>query len=189
MSALLKSNTLEYHHHHHHDESKTMTISYADHSSSYSSYGLITPPSEMRSNIELGNNNAAQLPDPNNILAPPSNGRYFLRKQPSLPTPTYPNNNNNNYQHNNHNSYLHPRRRSVSSNSTTASSTTSSSILRPVSPPLDIESRDFNVGEFTATVYSLFCVVCTNKSRWSAFSGLSRFLFSIMLALHLNILN
>lgn len=153
MSALLKSTPNYYPQHH--LESKAMTISYADHTS-YSSYGLITPPSEMRSNIvELdSNNNTAQLTDPNNILAPPTNGRYFLRK-PSLPASTYPAiNNNNNYQHNNYNSYLHPRRRSVSSNSTTASSATSSSLLRPVSPSLDIESRDFNVGEFTAAVYT-----------------------------------
>ena len=153
-----------YHHHHHHhdddDDAKAMIISYAD--SSYSSYGLITPPSEMRSNIELDNNPPPHLPDPNtsNILAPPANGRYFLRKQPQSQPPTYPtiinSNNSNNY---NYNSYLHPRRRSVSSNSTSASSATSSSVLRPVSPPLDIESRDFNVGDFTATVPIPSCIV------------------------------
>ena len=119
---------------------KIMTISYPDHHSSLP-YGLITPPSEMRStNMDT---------DPNNILAPTTTSRYFLRKQLSS---TYPVNDNN-YQNNNYNSYLQARRRSGSSTSTTAtSSATSNTIARPVSPVSDIESRDFNVGEFTATV-------------------------------------
>lgn len=164
----------QYHHtsHHHDEAAKAMTISYDSSSSSYSSYGLITPPSEMRSNIiELDSTN----PPNTNILAPPANGRYFLRKQPQSQPPTYPtiinsnnttNNNNNNNTYN-YTSYLQPRRRSVSSNSTSASvsasasSATPSSLLRPVSPPLDIESRDFNVGEFTATVLDpLLSSVC-----------------------------
>ena len=159
MSALPFS---PYNHHTHEYAPKAMTLSSysaANHSSSsYSSYGLITPPSEMRSNIDEMDN-TAQLADPN-ILAPSANGRYFLRKQPPPPTPTYPAINNN-YQHNNYNSYIQPRRRSASSNSTTASSVTSNLVLRSVSPPLDVESRDFNVGEFTATVCSHLSFLCS----------------------------
>jgi hypothetical protein len=138
--------------HHHHDSrgihQKAMTISYPDHLSH--PYGLITPPSEMRSNIDVGADEAA-VADPN-ILGPPSNSRYYLRKQPPPQSSSY-SIINNSYQNNNYNPYLQVRRRSGSSSTTVTSSAGSSTIPRPISPPLDLESRDFNIGEFTATVF------------------------------------
>jgi hypothetical protein len=120
-----------------------MTIAYPDHNSSY---GLITPPSEMRTTDDASMDA--------NILAPPSGSRYYLRKQP-ISQALYP----GNYQNTNYNSLVQARRRSVSSSTsaTTASgaTTTLQSTAAPLSPPLDLSSRDFNVGEFTATVLSL----------------------------------
>ena len=155
MSVLLNSphHTQYYNHERsrafHHQ--KAMTVSYPDAHSSLP-YGLITPPSEMRSTNHSSITDDGVLSDPNttNILAPPSNSRYYLRNQPSSQTSTYPVMNHT-YQNNNYNSYLQVRRRSGSS-STTATSATSNTITRPISPPLDLESRDFNVGEFAATV-------------------------------------
>ena len=133
---------------------KAMIVSYPD-SPSNLPYGLITPPSEMRSNNSRNNiiNDGAADPNAANILVPPNHSRYYLRKQPSSQTSTYPI--INNYQNNNYNSYLEVRRRSGSS-STTATSATSNTIVRPISPPIDLESRDFNVGEFAATVLPSF---------------------------------
>ena len=136
---------------------KAMIVSYPDSHSSLP-YGLITPPSEMRSNNNTNTNSIIDddVADPNaaNILVPSNHSRYYLRKQPSSQTPTYPVINNH-YQNNNYNSYLQVRRRSGSS-STTATSATSNTIARPISPPIDLESRDFNVGEFAATVLASF---------------------------------
>lgn len=131
---------------------KAMTIPYPDYSSL--SYGLITPPSEMRSTADIrgaDKQHQAPLADPS-ILAPPTNSRYYLRKQHHPPNTLYPVVNSI-YQSNNYNSYIQVRRRSGSS-STTGTSTTSNTIARPASPFSDIDSRDFNVGEFAATVNS-----------------------------------
>lgn len=129
-----------------------MIVSYPDSHSSLP-YGLITPPSEMRPNNNSNGIIDDGVADPN-ILVPPNPSRYYLRKQPSSQTSTYPVINNN-YQNNNYNSYLEVRRRSGSS-STTATSVTSNTVARPVSPPIDLESRDFNIGEFAATVLPSF---------------------------------
>jgi hypothetical protein len=154
MPILLTSTSHDYHHDHHdslNPQHKAMTISYPDHSNL--SYGLITPPSEMRStNIDNGTDNAA-VADPNNILAPPTTSRYNLRKQHPPQPPTY-SVASDSYPNNNYNSFLQVRRRSGSS-STTATSSTLTTILPPVSPPLNLESRNFNVGDFTATVLPL----------------------------------
>ena len=119
-------------------------------------YGLITPPSEMRSNNNRNGIIDDGVADPNaaNILVPLNNSRYYLRKQPPSQTSTYPIINNN-YQNNSYNSYLQVRRGSGSS-STTATSATSNTLTRPISPPIDLESRDFNVGEFAAAVLPSF---------------------------------
>ncbi len=139
-----------------------MTVSYKDHSSL--SFGLITPPSEMRT-AELGSNDPGM--DSYNILAPASGSRYNLRKltQSSLYPGVAPTAHPNNY-----NSYHHGRRRSGSSSTTATSSTASTSTYRPPSPSFDIDSRVFNVGEFTATV-DLF--LNSADVRWPAFFGLS----------------
>lgn len=156
MPILPNSTSRDYHHDHHdslNPQYKAMTISYPDHSNF--SYGLITPPSEMRStNIGNGADNAAGA-DPNNILVPPTTSRYYLRKQHPPQPPTY-SVANDTYQNNNQNSFLQVRRRSGSS-STTATSSTLTSIFPPVTPPLDLESRDFNVAEFTAAVFFSHC--------------------------------
>jgi hypothetical protein len=160
MSVLLNSP----HHtqYYNHDRSrafhqKAMIVSYPDSHSSLP-YGLITPPSEMRPNNN-SNGIIDGVADPNaaNILVPPNPSRYYLRKQPSSQTSTYPVINSN-YQNNNYNSYLQVRRSSESS-STTVTSATSITIARPVSPPIDLESRDFNIGEFAATVLLSFLSV------------------------------
>jgi|SRR5579862_2395410 len=129
---------------------EAMTISYPDHSSL--SYGLITPPSEMRSSIDSYPNytstfNSAQM-DSNNILVPPANSRYDLRKQPLHQSAVQP---AGSYQNNNYNNYLRVRRRS-NSTSTSNTAASSSTYDSSVSSSIDFESRDFNVGDFTATV-------------------------------------
>jgi hypothetical protein len=129
----------------HYIRQRDMTVSsHYDHFRS--SYGLITPPSEMRT-TDIGSDNNPMDP---NILAPSSTSRYYLRKQ-QPPQSIYPAVSNNGYQPNNYNSYFHGRRRSGSS-STTATTSTTSTTARPRSPPLDLDSRMFNIGEFTATV-------------------------------------
>lgn len=139
-----------------------MTVSYKDHSSL--SFGLITPPSEMRT-AELGPHDPGM--DSYNILAPASGSRYNLRKQsqtslyPGVAPSAYPNN---------YNPYHHGRRRSGSSSTTATSSTASTSTYRPPSPSFDIDSRVFNVGEFTATVHHF---LISPDVRWPAFFGLS----------------
>ena len=153
MSVLLNS---AYHQQYDHNSrgihQQAMTISYPDHSSPY---GLITPPSEMRSTIDIGSDSSTVAGA--NILVPSANSRYYLRKQSVPQTFSYPVVNNN-YQNNIYNSYLQVRRRSGSSSTTATSvvTTSSNSIATPASPPLDFESRDFNIGEFTATVLFLF---------------------------------
>jgi hypothetical protein len=123
---------------------EAMTVSYKDHSSL--SFGLITPPSEMRS-AQLASNDPGM--DSHNILASVSGSRYNLRKQPQtslypgVPPSAHPNS---------YNPYHHGRRRSGSSSTTVASSSASTSTHRPPSPSFDIDSRVFNIGEFTATV-------------------------------------
>jgi hypothetical protein len=133
----------------HYVQQRDMTVSSSyDHSKL--SYGLITPPSELRT-TDIGFDNTSM--DPHNILAPSNTSRYYLRKQqPSQPI--YHAVTNNGYQHNNYNSYVQGRRRSGSS-STTATASTTSTTLRARSPPIDLDSRSFNVGEFTATVHFL----------------------------------
>jgi hypothetical protein len=133
-----------------HVKQRDMTVSsYYDHSKL--SYGLITPPSEMRTTDIRSDINPL---DPHNILAPSTTtSRYYLRKQqPSQPI--YPAVTNNGYQHNNYNTYVQARRRSGSSSTTTTASTTSTNV-RARSPAVDLDSRNFNVGEFTATVHFL----------------------------------
>ena len=126
-----------------------MTISTSpDYYSDFTSYGLITPPSEMRSIID---NNP--ISDANNILAPPTNQRYNLRKtnhpQSLYPTP------NGTVPTDHYNSYVQLRRGSASSSSTTATSSVSLSNIRTVSPTFSFDSRDFSIGEFTAIVLAL----------------------------------
>src|SRR5579859_2416507 len=108
----------EYQHQQHQQEA--MTPLYPDHYSSLS-YGLITPPSEMRSTPDFIAN--GETMDSNNILVPPSTSRYYLRKQSSSQTTLYPGVVNNNYQNNqNYNSYADVRRRSMSSSTATSRS-------------------------------------------------------------------
>jgi len=121
-----------------------MTISYPDHyHHDYSSHGLITPPYEMRSATDL------HAMDASNILVPSSNPRYNLRKHPQQPS-LYPLPNAT-YQNNNYNQYVHSRQRSTSSSSQQMNGS-AHGLIRPSSPSIDFESRDFNVGEFTASV-------------------------------------
>lgn len=142
MSVSFNPASLRQSHHPLHQEA--MTVSYKDRSSL--SFGLITPPSELRT-AELGSNDLGM--DSYNILAPVSGSRYNLRKQTqtSLYPGAAPSAHPNNY-----NPYHYSRRRSGSSSTTATSSTASISTYRPPSPSFDIDSRVFNVGEFTATV-------------------------------------
>jgi len=142
---------------------KAMTTAYPSYSSLLP-YGLITPPSEMRyTSLDMGPDDTSTLSsDPaHNILALPPNTRYYLRRQPVQAPPSYPIINNN-YQPNTHYPHLQVRRGSGSSSTTTtgsgntSSSTTTTSYSRALSPPLDFESRDFNIGEFTAAVRTPF---------------------------------
>jgi hypothetical protein len=146
MSALFNPTALRQSHH---VKQRDMTVS-SSYDYSKLSYGLITPPLEMRT-TDIGSDNNPM--DPHNILAPSTTSRYYLRKQqPSQPI--YPAVTNNGYQHNNYNTYVQGRRRSGSS-STTATASTTSTHVRARSPPVDLDSRSFNVGEFTATVHFL----------------------------------
>jgi len=132
-----------------HQEAMTV-VSYTDHSSL--SYGLITPPSEMRA-ANFGSSNAGM--DSHNILAPVPSSRYNLRKQAPQQASLYPSSVSST-QASDYTSYQHSRRRSGSTSTTaTSSTTTNSATNRPPSPSFDIDSRVFNVGEFTATVISL----------------------------------
>jgi hypothetical protein len=125
-------------------KTKEMTISYShQYHHDCSSHGLITPPYEMRSATDL---NAM---DASNILVPASNTRYNLRKHPQQPS-LYPLPNHT-YQNNNYNPYVHSRERSASSSSQQMNGS-AHTLIRPSSPSFDFESRDFNVGEFTASV-------------------------------------
>jgi hypothetical protein len=131
--------------------SKAMTSAYPTFAS-LPPYGLITPPSEMRSSTDMAHDDNAY--SHSNILAPPANNRYYLRRQPVQPGPSYPIANGT-YQHNTYNPYLQVRRGSGSSSTTASSATVTSSTTtygRAASPSFDFESRDFNVGEFTAAV-------------------------------------
>jgi len=170
MSVLLNPTPIRHssqHHQHiqqqqHHQQQQqqqreAMTIPFPDHASL--SYGLITPPSELRTTRDpysdspsstIFNNSA--LMDPNNIPPHPANTRYYLRKQPLTQTALHPGVVNNSYTNNHYNSYLQFRRRSGS----TSASSTSTTLIRPTSPSLDFESREFNVGEFAATVSCSF---------------------------------
>ena len=146
MSILFNPTPLRQSHHPLHHEA--MTGSYKDRSSL--SYGLITPPSEMRT-ADLGSTNTGM--DSHNILAPVSGSRYNLRKQPPSQASLYPGVASSAHP-SNYNSYHHSRRRSGSTSTSATSTTPASATNRPPSPSFDIDSRVFNVGDFTATVIS-----------------------------------
>ena len=127
---------------------RAMIVPYPNHPSF--SYGLITPPSEMRSSLP---NRDSAAPSHPNILAAPAASRYNLRKLSNVPPAPYPSVSGT-FQHSYVNSYVQDRRRSLSSSTTTSSA---SNVTRLLSPSLDIDARDFNVGEFTAAVRSFEC--------------------------------
>ena len=133
---------------------KAMTEPYLHHSSC--SYGLITPPSEMRSNVGLSEAENAALSQAaaTNILAPPSASRYNLRKPPHTQPAQLPSVNGT-YQQMSYGSYLQQaRRRSLNNTTFTSTAAPSDELAQPVSTRLEIDSRHFNVGEFTAAVCS-----------------------------------
>jgi hypothetical protein len=150
--AMTISNPYERHYYNHHCN---------DRASNFTSFGLITPPSEMRSiadNSQLSTEPGATVP------TAPVNQRYYLRKSahqaPSSAAPSssfYPTPNSTAF-HETYNSYVQARRGSGSS-----STTTSSTARSVASSTFSLDSHDFNIGEFTAAVCASSDDILTNR--------------------------